>query len=179
MRHITLITGGSRSGKSRFALNRAETHSGPHGFIATAPALDAEMKQRIHRHQQERGGHWQTVEEEVALADQLSRLATTPVVLIDCLTLWVNNLLYHAGPEGLDEHAVAHQSSALLAVAAEQAGHLIMVTNETGLGVMPANALSRQFSDCAGRCNQVMAAAADEVVMMVAGLPLFLKGGTK
>lgn len=177
MRHITLITGGSRSGKSRFALENAQQSAGPHTFIATCPALDGEMTSRIRRHQAERDARWRTVEEQTELAACLTGLAAVPVVLIDCLTLWVNNLIYHAGLDRIDEDAVAAAAQALLTAAAPQQGRLLLVTNETGLGVMPANALARRFSDCAGRCNQIMAAAADEVVLMVSGLPLYLKGG--
>ncbi|CAM2006873.1 bifunctional adenosylcobinamide kinase/adenosylcobinamide-phosphate guanylyltransferase [Acanthopleuribacter pedis] len=178
MRHITLITGGSRSGKSRFALQQGEAHPGPHAFIATSPALDEEMKERIRRHREERGAHWRTVEEQTDLAGALSQNASVPVVLVDCLTLWVNNLLYHDRAGKMTEDRVAEASRALLAVAAEQTGHLLLVTNETGMGIMPGNALARRFGDCAGRCNQVMASAAEQVVLMVAGLPVFVKGGT-
>lgn len=177
VRHITLITGGSRSGKSRFALEKAQQTAGPHTFIATCPALDGEMTTRIRRHQAERDGRWQTVEEQTELATCLAGLAQVPVILIDCLTLWVNNLIYHGGLDHVNEDTVAAAAQAVLHAATAQKGRLLLVTNETGLGVMPANPLARRFSDCAGRCNQIMAAAADEVVFMVSGLPLYLKGG--
>jgi adenosylcobinamide kinase / adenosylcobinamide-phosphate guanylyltransferase len=179
MARIILITGGARSGKSTHAQQLAESLPGPRTYVATCPVLDEEMAERIRRHQKERAsGDWTTIEEEVALAEILDALPKTGVVLVDCLTLWVNNLLYQAEQQGQDlseKEAVQH-CAPVLEAAARHRGTVIFVTNELGMGIVPADAVSRRYRDFVGRMNQQIAAHADEVIFLVSGIPLYLKG---
>ena len=177
MGRIILVTGGSRSGKSRYAQQRAEALLPPRIFVATCPALDDEMRQRIARHQAERHQHhWQTVEAPTDLVQALADHGSA-TVLVDCLTLWVNNLLFAAEQAGreLTEDDVTTAARAVADAARAGGGVTIFVTNEVGLGVVPDNPLARRFRDLAGRCNQAVAAAADEVILLVSGIPLTLK----
>ncbi|WP_407167160.1 bifunctional adenosylcobinamide kinase/adenosylcobinamide-phosphate guanylyltransferase [Bradyrhizobium sp. ORS 111] len=165
---VILITGGARSGKSRRAESRARSFPGQPIYIATAEALDAEMVERIARHRARRGGDW--IEREVPL-DLVAALAETDgggARLVDCLTLWLSNLL-HAGRDWSQD--VARLAEAL----PRQHSPVIMVTNEVGLGIVPDNALARTFRDGAGLMNQTIAGVAEEVEFVVAGLPLKLK----
>ncbi len=180
---LILVTGGSRSGKSRFALQTAMRFPEPRVFLATAQAFDDEMKARIEEHRRSRPAGWSTVEEprEVtrALRGVLQRAGT---VVVDCLTLWISNLILE--DQGFDEQAAAAAARELADAAAEtacarSACAVIVVTNEVGSGVVPDNALARRFRDCAGRANQVLAAAAEEVHFLVSGIPLAIKGGTE
>lgn len=170
---LTLVLGGARSGKTRFALAAATESAGGRGgrltMIATAEALDDEMKERIARHQAERGAAWSTVEAPLAVAESVAALQPGDVAVIDCLTLWVSNLMHH-GREV--EVAVTELAAACRASPAE----IILVSNEVGQGIVPDNALARRFRDEAGWANQAMAEAADVAVLVVAGLPLRLKG---
>lgn len=166
-----LVLGGARSGKSSYALQRAEALQGELIYVATGAALDDEMADRIARHRADRGSRWQTLEVPLALADAVRDQARSDrVLLIDCLTLWVSNLMF-AGQDA--EQAAAGFADALAAAA----GTVICVTNEVGLGIVPDNALARRFRDIAGRVNQKIAAASGEVVMVAAGLPFTLKKG--
>ena len=168
---LTLILGGARSGKSRHAQTLAEASGLAVTVVATARAGDAEMAQRIARHRAERPAHWHTVEEPLALADTLARHAeTSRIQVVDCLTLWLLNLL-EAG-----EDVFPRERAELLAVLPGLAGDVVLVANEVGLGVVPLGELSRRFVDEAGRLNQALAGIADEVVLVAAGLPLYLKG---
>jgi len=168
---LTLILGGARSGKSRLALQRAQATGQPVSFIATAQAHDAEMADRIARHQAERPAHWTTIEAPLDLAGAI-RAAPSGMVVVDCLTLWLTNWLCHPEP---DDFASAR--AALLAVLqARDADEIILVSNETGLGIIPLGELTRRFVDEAGWLNQDLARLADEVVFVAAGLPLTLKG---
>lgn len=164
---ITLVLGGARSGKTRHALGLAEALPGPLRYIATAEALDGEMAERIARHQAERGPRWTTLEAPLDLAGALAQ-AGGPA-LVDCLTLWLSNLML----AGRDVDAEAEHLVAALRAAAHP---VILVSNEVGLGIVPDNALAREFRDRAGRLNQAVAAAAGRVVFIAAGLPLVLKG---
>lgn len=166
-----LILGGARSGKSALAARRA-TESGRHVvWIATAQALDAEMAERIARHRAERPAHWRTVEEPVRLAEALGRHAMADgCVVIDCLTLWLTNLLL-AGDEALPER----EADALCEVLPTLPGRILFVANEVGLGIVPDNALARRFRDEAGRLNQRIAVLCDHVTFVAAGLPIELK----
>ncbi|MEN8200303.1 MAG: bifunctional adenosylcobinamide kinase/adenosylcobinamide-phosphate guanylyltransferase [Thermodesulfobacteriota bacterium] len=178
MARIILITGGARSGKSDYGLSRAESLPGPRTFLATSPVTDGEMEERIKRHQRERqGGQWRTVEEEVELVTVVESLEPGTVCLVDCLTLWVNNLMYHAENRGVDfsEDDMLREVKRLLGAVAAFSGTLICVTNEVGMGVVPDNAAARRYRDLVGRCNRKIAAAADEVILVSCGLPLFLK----
>ena len=173
---IALITGGCRSGKSRYALERAEAgEEGSRIFIATCPRIDDEMEERIRRHQREREGRggWQTVEEQTDLVRAL-RDADAPIVVVDCLSLWVNNMMYADGGR-VDEDDVSDRCERFLDACRGREGTVVAVTNEVGLGVVPDNALARRYRDLLGRCNQTVAAGADEVVFMVSGIPIRIK----
>ncbi len=172
MSHCTLILGGARSGKSRYAEQQAEQTGLEVVYIATATAGDTEMAARIHRHQADRPAHWQTVEEPLALGDTLHANARHDrVLLVDCLTLWLSNLLGSG-----DDRRYERETAALLNRLPTLPGQLIMVSNEVGQGIIPVGELNRHFVDEAGRLHQRIAAQADQVMLMVAGLPLQLKG---
>lgn len=178
-----LILGGARSGKSREAERRAAASGLAVTVVATAEALDDEMAERIRRHRADRPAGWRTVETPVALADTLLREAAPDrCLLVDCLTLWLTNLLAEAGtlPPGADAEALPlfrAQRDALLAALPQLPGRIILVANEVGLGLVPEHPLGRLFRDEAGRLNQQLAALADSVSFVAAGLPLRLKGG--
>lgn len=179
MSKFILVTGGCRSGKSRLAQQMAEAAGLKRLYIATAPVLDIEMEERIVRHRQERAQmNWSTCEETLDLVRVFGAPAGFDAVLCDCLTLWVNNLLYQAEQKGtaFGEDDMARLAQAVVDAARQYPGTVIFVTNEVGLGIVPADALSRRFRDLAGRCNQVMAAAADDVYFVVSGIPLKIKG---
>ncbi|MFB9268006.1 bifunctional adenosylcobinamide kinase/adenosylcobinamide-phosphate guanylyltransferase [Bradyrhizobium erythrophlei] len=165
---IVLITGGARSGKSRRAEARAQAYPGRPVYIATAEALDAEMEERIARHRARRGNDWVEREAPLDLVQALTDTDGGGARLVDCLTLWLSNLL-HAGRNWPDEAAM------LTAVLGQQRSPVILVTNEVGLGIVPDNALARSFRDAAGLLNQNVAAVADEVEFVVAGLPMKVK----
>ncbi|MFQ6017646.1 MAG: bifunctional adenosylcobinamide kinase/adenosylcobinamide-phosphate guanylyltransferase [Kiloniellaceae bacterium] len=167
---VTLVLGGARSGKSRHAEALVERQPGPCVYIATAEALDDEMAARIARHRARRGARWITVEAPLDLAGALATAAGADrAVLVDCLTLWLSNLIM-AGRD------VAAETGRLIAVLPGLAGPVVLVANEVGLGVVPDNALARGFIDHAGRLNQAVAAEAQSVVFMTAGLPRQVKG---
>jgi len=178
MARIIFITGGSRSGKSAHGQALAESIAGPRVYIATCPVVDEEMAARIQKHRAQRqASHWQTIEQTIDLAGALRGTQESSVRLIDCLTLWINNLLYQA--EGLahevTEDDIARLCADVLSVCAELPGDVIFIANEVGMGIVPDNPLSRRYRDLAGRCNQIMAADADRVILMVCGLPLEIK----
>ncbi len=178
MRGIVLVTGGVRSGKSDYALELASRLSNGRKsmFLATCPPIDEELKTRIARHKRDRDkALWETVEEETDLCQVFDQQRDTPVILLDCLTLWVGNLLHYSDGE-LNEDAVSDAVGRVLKILRKQQGKLVAVTNEIGLGVVPDNAMARRYRDLLGRCNQVFAAAADEVILMVSGIPVKIKG---
>ena len=169
-----LILGGARSGKSRYALERARTLPGQVAFLATAEALDPEMGERIARHRQARPADWLTVEEPVEVASALRGFeGRADVVVVDCLNLWVSNLM--GGSETGDASSFHGHIEELLKVMNARLHHLIVVSNEVGMGVHPEAPLGRRFRDLLGLVNQRVAEVAGEVVLMVAGLPLWLK----
>lgn len=172
---LTLILGGARSGKSRLALQRAEATGKPVSFIATAQAHDAEMADRIARHQAERPAHWLTVEAPLDLAGAI-RGAPSGVVVVDCLTLWLTNWLCQPEHDDFSKDFAAARAALFAALQARRADEMILVSNETGLGIIPLGALTRRFVDEAGWLNQDVARLADEVILVAAGLPLTLKG---
>lgn len=168
MARVSLILGGARSGKSARALALAARP--PHVFIATAEALDAEMAERIGRHQSERGPDWSVAEAPLELAAAIGDHAGEGVtLLIDCLTLWLSNLMHH----GRD---IEGETAALVTVLEAVPGRVVLVSNELGLGLVPIDRLSRDFRDAHGRLNQRIAAAVDHVEFVAAGLPITLKG---
>lgn len=181
MNKIHLITGGSRSGKSAYAQRLAEALPGPRAYLATCPVIDAETAKRVKLHREARSASaWETIEEPVDPAGAIGRAAAYRVLLVDCLTLWVNNLLYEAELQGalFKEEEAAVRCRELIAACRAFPGTVILVTNELGMGIVPENEVTRRFRDCAGRCNQLIAAAAAEVTLVVSGIPLRLKGGT-
>ncbi len=164
-----LVLGGARSGKSRYAQARAEAIAGEHIFVATAEAFDDEMQSRIARHRADRDARWRTVEAPRDLPAAIDALnGGGAIALVDCLTLWVSNLL-------LADADIARAGQSLCDAVGRFDGHLILVSNEVGLGIVPDNALARRFRDAAGQLHQSVAMAADEVVLLTAGLPLQLK----
>ena len=165
-----LILGGARSGKSGLAERRAAASGLRVTYVATARALDAEMAERLRRHRQRRPGDWGLEEEPLALAAGLTRIAAPGrCLLVDCLTLWLSNLL----AEG-DERA-AREQEALLEILPALPGHLILVSNEVGQGIVPDNALARRFRDQAGVLHQALGEVCERVTFTVAGLPWELK----
>lgn len=164
MAHISLVLGGARSGKSAHALSLVKT---PKVFVATAEAGDGEMADRIAAHQAERGDDWTLIEAPLDLLGAL-QAANGQNVLIDCLTLWLSNLMHH-------ERDVARETADLIDALKSATGSVVMVSNEVGMGLAPMNALGRGFRDEQGRLNQRIAATADSVEFIAAGLPLRLK----
>ncbi len=161
-----LVLGGARSGKSRYAESLAKERK---IYIATAEAFDDEMRARIGEHKRRRGDDWENVEEQLDLVDVLSQHdAARSFILVDCLTLWLSNLM-HA------QRDIRNDIGRLTDFLRSCQAHVVLVSNEVGQGIVPDNALARAFRDEQGWCNQRVAEAADEVVMMVAGLPLWLK----
>ncbi len=166
---LTLVLGGARSGKSRYAEALVEGQSGRCSYIATAEPGDAEMQQRIAEHRARRGVRWRTIEAPLDLVGALEESsASDGAVLVDCLTLWLSNLLGA-------ERDITVETRRLVEVLPHLDGSVVMVSNEVGLGVVPANALARAFVDHAGRLHQAVAGVAQSVVFLSAGLPLPLK----
>ncbi len=168
-----LIIGGARSGKSNLAQNIALQHKGTITVVATAQAGDQEMAERIAKHQADRPSHWQTMESPIRLPEtlkQLDKQADNQLILVDCLTLWITNLLL------ADENPLERESLALMKALETLKSQIIFVTNETGQGVIPMDPLSRRFVDEAGRLHQQLAANVDRVIYCIAGLPQILKG---
>ena len=164
---MTLVLGGARSGKSRFAekLSHGTCH-----YVATAQAFDTEMQQRIAAHQSQRGAGWTTHEEVFELPQRLLKLNDpSHFILVDCLTLWLSNLM-------LAEKDVGLSADELLRVLSVMKSDVVLVSNEVGSGIVPETALGRAFRDAQGRLNQQVAAKVDCVVLVVAGLPLLIKG---
>lgn len=179
----TLVFGGARSGKSAYAEQLASGSGKEVVYIATAAAGDAEMAARIAQHQAQRPSHWRTIEQPLALAAALATWrAPQRLVLVDCLTLWLSNLMFSDGTQYPDVGAIKlpalfHQErAALLAELAIERGDVVLVSNEVGMGIVPWGAVSRSYADEAGRLNQAIAAACDRVAFVAAGLPLMLKG---
>lgn len=170
MGHVTLILGGARSGKSAYAEQLAHSQGGALVYIATSQIWDDEMRSRIDLHIERRGPEWTTIEEPVALAEVLeAQSVDNNVILVDCLTLWLTNLM-------MAEMNIAEASTALCEALGGIAGHVILVSNEVGLGIVPENKMARVFRDHAGRLHQDIAAIADNVFFVAAGLPLQMKG---
>lgn len=167
--HLTLVIGGARSGKSAFAERLVVASTRPRRYIATAEAWDDEMRARIAQHQRDRGGDWTTVEAPLDLPAALALVPPTEVVLIDCATLWLTNHL-------LADHDLDAETARLVTALAACPAPVLIVSNETGWGIVPDNALARRFRDAQGRLNQRLAAEAALVVTVIAGLPLVLKG---
>jgi adenosylcobinamide kinase / adenosylcobinamide-phosphate guanylyltransferase len=165
---LTLVLGGARSGKSRYAENLVMALPSPWLYVATAEARDSEMAERVAAHQGRRGPNWTTVETSRDIAGALAANANIPA-LVDCLTLWLSNVLLADADVDAE---IEHLDEAL----ARAAAPIVLVANEVGSGIVPDNALGRRFRDLQGLLNQRIAARADRVFLVVAGLPLTLKG---
>ena len=172
MGHLLLVTGGTRSGKSRYALDRARTWGERILYVATCQPADEEMRQRIRRHQAERPPAWVTIEPGLEVVHAIQqRSSEVDGIVLDCLTLYVSHLLV----ADLGEHEIVQRVDALCAALREAPRPAVIVTNEVGWGVVPETPLGRLFRDAAGRANQVAAAHAQEVVLLVCGLPVAIK----
>jgi adenosylcobinamide kinase/adenosylcobinamide-phosphate guanylyltransferase len=167
-RDLTLVLGGARSGKSRYAESLITARAPPWLYLATAQPLDAEMAERIAAHRARRAAGWQTIEAPHDLARALAEAPPATPVLLDCLTLWLSNRM-------LAEADIEAEIGRLEAAVKQRSGVSVLVSNEVGYGIVPDNALARRFRDLQGRLNQRIAARADRVVLMVAGLPLTVK----
>lgn len=169
---LQLILGGARSGKSRLAEQTAISTQLPVTYVATAQALDPEMQSRIAHHQNQRPAHWSLIEEPLFLANALKKIdQPNQIILVDCLTVWLTNLLL------LEDQSVQQfECEQLLKVLPTLESEIILVSNETGLGVVPLGEISRRFVDEAGRLHQALGQIADKVVFCVAGFPMILKG---
>ncbi|WDP84116.1 MAG: bifunctional adenosylcobinamide kinase/adenosylcobinamide-phosphate guanylyltransferase [Desulfobacter sp.] len=172
---ITLVIGGCRSGKSRYALDIANTMARDKKiYLATSVPEDDEMEKRVTRHQAERGADWETIEEPVLIHEAILGAADrAQVLLVDCLTLWTSNLLF----KGEDEHRIMAGVDKLNSTLYQSACPVILVSNEVGYGIVPENTLARQFRDMVGLVNQRVAAAADRVILTVAGIDVQIKPG--
>jgi len=167
---LALVIGGASSGKSAFAENLVVSTGRPRVYIATAQAYDSEMEAKIKAHKEMRGPDWKTIEAPVDVPDVLAGITHEKIVLIDCLTLWLSNLL-------LSEADLSTASTALRRAISDCPAPIVAVSNETGMGIVPEHALGRQFRAAQGLLNQQIAAHADGVAYVVAGLPSWLKGG--
>jgi adenosylcobinamide kinase / adenosylcobinamide-phosphate guanylyltransferase len=177
MAHIVFITGGARSGKSRFAEKRALEFGDSLGYLATAQMLDDEMNERVRVHRERRGAEWHTIEEPIHLSQALVRCdGRFQAILVDCVTLWLSNLLFaYEESEGSCEERIQEDVQRLKSTLHGMVTPVILVSNEVGQGIVPDNRLARMFRDIAGMTNQVLAAAADEVHVVISGIPLRLK----
>lgn len=167
--NLFLVLGGARSGKSRHAEALVEAAPAPWLYVATAEALDEEMRRRIDEHRERRGIGWRTVEAPLDLAAALDAAPASTPVLVDCLTLWLSNLM-------LAERATGPAADELLAALERRNGLTVLVSNEVGLGIVPDNRLARDFRDAAGTLNRRVAARAQHVHLLVAGIPMIVKG---
>ena len=174
MNQSTLVIGGCRSGKSTIALDLVENlNTGQKVFVATCQPLDHEMEDRVARHQAERGLDWKTVEEPLALVEAVKNNARPGcVILVDCLTLWISNLVLADNTQD----RIVEIAKELAEAIREAPCPVILVSNEVGAGIVPENALSRLFRDAAGKVNQIMARACKNVLWVVAGIPVSIKG---
>lgn len=168
MTAVHLVLGGARSGKSRHALSVCGAMERPHNFIATAQAYDSEMAERIQKHREERDGHWHTLEAPIELGHAIASLREG-TILVDCCTLWLSNVM-------LAEHDIGREIDALVKSLTTTKANIVLVSNEVGSGIVPENRLARRFRDEQGRLNQRLAELCDTVELVVAGIPLRLKG---
>ncbi len=170
---VILITGGCRSGKSRFALDYANRHFTKKMYLATCEVLDEEMAERVEIHKKMRGPEWRTVEEPIEVVQKIRQYGNeVDVVLLDCITLWLSNLLMRWDDDGRAMEEVGK----LIEAFKESQASFILVSNEVGMGIVPADPLGRRFRDLSGTTNQKIAESVDTVIFMVAGIPVFLKG---
>ena len=169
---MIFITGGCRSGKSRFALDHADRHFSRKLYLATCEALDEEMAQRIEQHKKMRGPEWKTIEEPIKIVERIKEYGEgVEVILMDCITLWLSNLLTR---EKTDQE-IMDEMTRFVEMMKQTPTSFIVVSNEVGMGIVPADPLGRRFRDLSGMANQKIAAAANTVIFMVSGIPIFLK----
>jgi len=172
---IIFITGGARSGKSTYALKDASTVSGNKAYFATAEALDEEMRDRIENHKKQRGKDWYTYEEPLRIAEVIQETdGKYTAIVIDCLTLWLSNIMH--------SRLIINQEIAKLIETlrtTDHTSHIYLVSNEVGMGIVPENEMARRFRDMAGILNQKVAEISDEVYLLVAGIPMKIKGKGK
>ena len=182
MHKLTLVLGGARSGKSTYALTRAQDREAQVLYVATAEARDDDMSQRINAHRLERPTHWETLEEPIEVSESLKNFFSSRrqeelpgFIIIDCLTLWASNIVFMDDDIDNASTALSQRADSLIELMATTNTHWIVVSNEVGLGLIPADRLSRIYRDILGRLNQRFAQVADEVIMMVAGIPMTVK----
>ena len=167
-----LVTGGARSGKSSFAEKRTKQLGSSLMYIATSEIIDSEMEKRVAEHQARRGSEWETLHAPLKLTEALLETDGKGPCLVDCLTIWLNNLIFHN-----EDTVVATKE--LIKVLEQRSDPVVLVTNEVGSGIVPENALARRFRDEAGRMNQIISQVADEVYLSVSGIPLQIKPNPK
>jgi adenosylcobinamide kinase / adenosylcobinamide-phosphate guanylyltransferase len=171
--HIVFITGGCRSGKSRFALNYGDRHFSKKIFLATSEILDEEMARRVEQHKKTRGPDWLTIEEPWQIVEKIEGYADKgEVILLDCMTLWLSNLMMR----WKEDQKIMEEVNKLVRTIEQRDISFLLVSNEVGMGIVPADPLTRRFRDLAGYTNQRIAAIADKAIFMVSGIPIFLKG---
>lgn len=172
-KELILILGGARSGKSSWALRYAEKHFNSHLFVATARATDPEMEERIRLHRESRGKRWKVVEEPIELPDAIATHSPLyDVLLIDCLTVWLNNIIYELGEDVIEDYV-----QRLIQSLKHRKSSIIIVSNEVGFGIVPDSPIARRFRDECGSLNQRIGDISGTVILMVAGFPMFLKKG--
>lgn len=167
-----LVTGGARSGKSSFAEKRTKQLGSSLVYIATSEIIDSEIEKRVAEHQARRGSEWQTLHAPLKLTEALFETDGKGPCLVDCLTIWLNNLIFHN-----EDTVVATKE--LIKVLEQRSDPVVFVTNEVGSGIVPENALARRFRDEAGRMNQIISQVADEVYVSISGIPLQIKPNPK
>ncbi len=184
MNKIYFILGGQRSGKSEYAINLAKNISNNEvTFIATASSLDSEMKLRIKRHKLNRPNLWKTIEENYNLESVIKNITSTKTIIIDCITVWISNILLLKFKDGFStiekyveaEKEILKKCKNLMNTIKNTDYTLIIISNEVGMGIIPATTLGRYFADIQGKVNKIIASYADEVILLVAGIPIHLK----
>jgi len=172
-KQMILITGGCRSGKSRFALDYANQYFSKKIYLATCEALDEEMTQRIDHHKKMRGVEWRTIEEPIEIVNTIKQYGDeADVILLDCVTLWLSNLLMRRR----DDREIMEEINRFTDTIHQKQTSLVLVSNEVGLGIVPIDPLGRRFRDLSGMANQKIAETVNKVILMVSGIPIFLKG---
>jgi len=173
-KRLIFISGGARSGKSRFALDYANRHFSKKLYLATSGVLDEEMAQRVENHKKMRGPEWKTVEEPIGIIDKINEYGDkVEVILLDCITLWLSNLLMRQ----ISDAKIMNEVDRFIKTIKQNQTSFIIVSNEVGMGIVPTDSLGRRFRDLQGMANQKIAEVAETVVLMISGIPMFLKGG--